>query len=752
MNLSLASCPSVRRGLLAAIALATAAALSVGLFFGLRAPQGVRVGPAPSVEILRTPPPRVELFEPVELALNVSADYSNPFDPSDINVTAVLKGPARTIAVPAFYYQDYERQLVAGEERLVPVGKPHWRVRFTPTEVGEHELYVEVRDRWGNAARSRVVKFEVVPSRRPGFVRVDREGRYFVFDNGSSTFFVGLNACWSGSRGTYDYDEWFRAFADHGVNLVRIWMAPWRFGIEWRQLGRYDLAEAWRLDYVIRLAERNNIYVILCLMNHGQLSTQVNPQWSENPYNSARGGPLSRPEEFWTSERARQLFMNRLRYIVARWGYSTHILAWELWNEVDLTDNYRLVRQHVARWHREMASYLKKIDPYGHLVTTSFADPNLDPEIWSLREIDFITIHRYGPEGFEDVAGVLHGLVSRALARYGKPALVTEYGVDWRWWGEPLYYKDREGVGLHDGLWASIMAGSPATGMHWWWDNYVYPLGLLHHFKAIAEFLRGVQPAGSRLRPARVEVVPLAPELANLTLYPSLGWARPLENYFVVRLDGVVEGDVAQIPAFIQGRAHPELRNNPTFRATFPSGGRVAVRVNSVSVAGAVLAIYVDGRLALSADLPDRDGKNDAFSNEYGTEFAVDIPPGEHEVRVDNLGNDWYTIDYVRLEGAVYSAARARVLCLSNGTMALLWIKNSERTWRAALEGRAPPPLSRFMVRVPGLEDGLYEVKLYDTRTGEVVEVRSVEVRGGVAELHFDRLEDDLAVRMRRVG
>ena len=706
------------------------------------------------VTILSSPPSTVEKFSPIEIDLNVSADYDNPFDPSDINVTAVFKGPSREIVLPTFYYQEYERGLLPGGERLAPLGEPHWRVRFTPVEEGLYEFYVEVSDRWGNRARSETLTFEVRPSALPGFVRVHEDGRYFVFDNGSSAFFVGLNTCWSGSRGTYDYDEWFRALADSGVNLVRIWMAPWCFGIEWDQLGRYNLREAWKLDYVIKLAEKYNIYVILCLMNHGQLSTVNNPQWNDNPYNKARGGPLSKPEEFWTSEEARELFKRRLRYVVARWGYSTHLLAWELWNEVDLTDNYDAVRSSVAQWHREMASYLKQIDPYRHLVTTSFANPNLDPLIWSLDEIDFVTIHRYGPEGFQDLAGTLHALVDRALERYGKPVLVTEFGVDWRWWGEPLYYRDKEGLGLHDGLWATIMAGSPATAMSWWWDNYIHPYNLYYHFKGIAEYLKGLEPARSGLR--KLEAVVRPPEgeadVTGITVYPALGWARPATNYFVIHLDGRIEGDATQIPAFIQGRAHPQLRNNPTFRATFPKGGRVAVKVNSVSSAGAVLAVYVDGSLAKRLNLPDRDGKNDAFVNEYGIEVEVEVPPGTHEVRIDNLGNDWYTIDYVRFDGAAYSTANVKAFGLTNGSLVLLWVKNSARNWWNALSNQSVKPVDNFTLVLKGLLAGVYEVSYFDTRKGTAVRTDLAKAENGVLELQIDSLYDDLAIRARKVG
>lgn len=66
-------------------------------------------------------------------------------------------------------------------------------------------------------------------------------------------------------------------------DIARMWTAPLCFGVK-REAGSYDLTEASRLDYVLRLAEKKGMHVILCLMNHGQLICEERgariPQWS----------------------------------------------------------------------------------------------------------------------------------------------------------------------------------------------------------------------------------------------------------------------------------------------------------------------------------------------------------------------------------------------------------------------------------------------------------------------------------------
>jgi len=80
---------------------------------------------------------------------------------------------------------------------------------------------------------------------------------------------------------------------------------------------------------------------LIIKITKGQFSTSDDPNWATNPYNSAvSGGILSAPQDLWTNSQAYSLFQRRFRYIVARWGYSTSLMSWELWNEVDLSDAF----------------------------------------------------------------------------------------------------------------------------------------------------------------------------------------------------------------------------------------------------------------------------------------------------------------------------------------------------------------------------------------------------------------------------
>ena len=470
------------------------------------APAGAGAGAPPdppSIQSLESPE-HVARFGLFEARAEVLPRPANPFDPDEVDLQAVFVDPGggerRAIG---FWYQGYERALVGGVEQLEPVGDPHFRARFTPDMAGSWTWWWEVRTP-GGSARSETRGLRVVPSSGRGFLRRSPyDDRYLAFDNGTPYFAVGENLGWYDARGTYAYDAWLAALARQGASYARLWMPSWAMGIEWSDTGLGDytarLGRAWQLDHVLGEAERRGIHVMLSLQNHGAFSARVNPEWAANPYNAANGGPLATPSGIFSDPTAKAYFKRRLRYVVARWGFSTAILAWELWNEADLVDRYRSGDS--LAWHREMADWLRALDPHDHLVSTSFSTGLLDPVVWLGAGLDFTQLHFYSTFDFNGVpvttapnlAEDVVGFSEARLALAPLPVLFAELGVDARGPAETRA-ADPGGIGVHDGLWAGVVSQGFGTAMSWWWDNLIdlepdlyYPM-----FGALARFVGGV--------------------------------------------------------------------------------------------------------------------------------------------------------------------------------------------------------------------------------------------------------------------
>jgi len=80
----------------------------------------------------------------------------NPYDPEEIDLRLQITTPgSRSLSIPAFYYQAFERERKTlgrrPSEWLYPVGKAQWRARFAPTEPGEYRCVATLRDRAGEA-------------------------------------------------------------------------------------------------------------------------------------------------------------------------------------------------------------------------------------------------------------------------------------------------------------------------------------------------------------------------------------------------------------------------------------------------------------------------------------------------------------------------------------------------------------------------------------------------------------------------
>lgn len=716
-----------------------------------------------SVNVAQNVVPRLGKFE---ASVNLSKQYANPFDPDEVLLRGHFVSPSqKEIVVDGFYFRDFERKLEGNSERLAPKGNPEWRARFAPTELGEWRFWVTVKDKSGES-KSRVQTFRCENEKNGrGFVRVSKKNPlYFEFDNGQPYFAVGENVCWSGSKGTYDYDGWFAKLAANGGNYARLWIGPFdSFTLERRKrdaqdeagIGRYDLANAWRLDYVLQLAEQKGIYLMFCAESFNSL--RIRPEhamWRDCPYNAANGGPLQKPEDFFTNEEAKRFFRNRLRYLIARYGYSTHVLSWEFWNEVDIIEKYE--SENVRPWHQEMSRFIRSVDPYRHLITTSYAGSEGDANVDGLPEMDYAQTHNYGSR---DVAQTLSDYCLRKAQKYGKPHYVGEYGVDTGGRGNA---GDPTGVHLHNGLWTPVFSLSAGTGMLWWWDNYVDPMNLYHHFAPVAKFVKDVKWTEHQWKPLKTEVAFITPpqnvEPEDLMIEPSSGGWNPAPsnqpNTFTVHRDGRVD-PADRLSRVLHGTVnHPTLHNPATFNVDFPQPGKFAVRVHGVSgYGGGRLNIWVDGQKILDVDFPDTNppDRHDTL-NKYNGAYAAQVSAGKHVIKVENVGKDWVFVSYELTGYKVSTAPNLRVLGIGDDAAALLWIQNKDNTWYRRSLGKEPREVAPTRLTFSGLRDGNYTVEWWDTYSGVVTATQPVRVVNGKVTLNVPAVKTDVACKFKMIN
>jgi len=443
----------------------------------------------------------VPKFGLLELSLDFWAQFENPYDSGDIEVTAQISQPDRTTrTIRGFYFLPFQREIEDGKEKLSLAGLPDWRIRFSPTQTGPHSFVVFIKTRTGSI-RTVSRPFLVVESKDPGHVSLHADNRrHFQLADGRTLFLFGHNVAWgSDNLHSFDYDEYFQRMSEAGENFARVWMASWDMGIEGDRMDNYRQDAAARLDHVIALAERYGIYLQICLDNENDYAAPDKRKffgcWKEN------GGHCSTVLDFFTLPAAKAAYQRRLDYVTARWGYSPHVLGWELWNESDfLAQGDQKLRTAIIDWTAEMAAYLKSRDPGRHLVTTSLGSLDGWNDIWKPREIDYVQAHVYLPEPDRatkeeerDVAGAVLR-ASEQAALFGKPFFIAEFGHRTADYGNPANEKDAKGSGLRTAIWAGLFSGAAGTPAAWWWQT-VHKGNLYSLYTSAARFLQGIDLA-----------------------------------------------------------------------------------------------------------------------------------------------------------------------------------------------------------------------------------------------------------------
>jgi hypothetical protein len=707
----------------------------------------------------------------LEYRVNDLPAAANPFDPDVISVDANFTLPSgKQMFVPAFWYQVFARKLVNGQEVLSAQGIAEWRLRFTPPEEGNYRLSLTVRTNGQPAGQPLLTNFVAAPaassasSNKHGFVRIAANNRFFETDQNQALPLIGACVCWPGARGTRDYDDWFGAMHQAGENYARLWMAPWAFGLETDPgtLTHYRLDHAWQLDYVLQLAEQTDLYLLLCLDYHGMFETQPdywggNNYWTKNPYNVAQGGPCTNQNAFFTNAVAKQLYQKRLRYLVARYGYSTHLLAWQFFNEIDNEYQY-LNATDVAAWHGSMGDWLKANDPYRHLVTTSLTGSSDRPEIWRLPQMDFADYHSYNLA--QPTAG-LGNLINSFLTRYQKPVLIDEYGVDWRGWGgtnDPFYR------GWRQGIWAGALGGSVGTSMSWYWES-IHGENLYPYYRALADFTAPTSWGKGHWDPVTFQtsgdpptttgdlVVGGRPFTATLQL--NAQWGPKLAGQLAVTAPISATLAAGALNTYFQGSAHPDLRIPFRLNAWWATNALLVMHLNSVS-SGAILTVLVDGRENFRKTLPNLDGSWNV-NNEYNQDIPVDLPAGKHLVEIKNAGSDWFYLDWVRLENVLpsqypggWQPSPAAVGIRGEGET-LVYVVSPQVNYPANATNQVVEPLRGASLVLQNLPAGRYQARWFSPVNGQPMGTSSGVSDGTLLNLPLPEFTEDAAGRLQWV-
>jgi hypothetical protein len=617
-------------------------------------------------------------YPKIEAAFTVNTPIADPFDYSNDVRVLIVQPDATTVSLPAFFD-----------------GGTTWRVRHTPTIPGVYGIS-NITLNGSPLSSDNLQPSSWTVTGFPtgaGYVQVDPTNpTRFITSNGRRFFPVGENMAWS-SPGANALNIFPKMGAAH-ENWSRVWMTHFYEGsglglnLDWPKVnntfGQLSLNNAHHWDAIVAAAEQAGIHFQMTLQHHGQYASttgsNVNPNWEQNPYNLANGGFLSSAANFFTDPTAQNLTKRKLRYIVARWGYSTSIMGWELFNEVQFTDAaYANQWGNIEAWHNVMASFLRSQDAYHHLVTSS---SELNEPIWD--QTDYYQHHDYP----SDLITGIQGASDISAGQPVGPDFSGECGID------PTPH-----VGISPPVWAGLMAGQSGDAMPWYWDT-IDPNNDYFLIKAAADF---VTASGLADENALTKSSPQVTAGANgpLAFAPGGGWATASQDTFTV--SNAAPGGIGAAPSYFQGDYHRDMTpNGYTFLVNYPQAGTFSVQLLQIALSGAGLEIFLDGNLQTNISFPSTAG--DTSTNFIA---SISVSAGSHSIYLYNPGLDWILLGNITLNPYVASLGAYAV---GTNDWQALWLWN-----RANVFAAAPGPSVSGTVAVAALNPGTYSGTWWDT-------------------------------------
>ncbi|HEV8244444.1 MAG TPA: DUF5060 domain-containing protein [Polyangiaceae bacterium] len=279
----------------------------------------------------------------------------------DVTASAVFTSPSgQSITVGGFYHST-----------------DTWKIRFAPSELGTYSYHATISS--GSNDTSVDGSFECVASAEKGFIRSSAQNPLrLVFEDGSLYPALGFGSCvtedpntygWgldggdrslAESEGLVDFDTYLAAMADEAkLNIYRWSVSNCSFDL-WQAIAtsgnRYRVSEGQWGDLLVTKMREHGVRVYMDFFGY---KPQLVDQWQD----AASMDAVKRYVD----------------YVVARYG--AYVDFWEVCNESSPP----------AEWISLVANYVKSIDPYQHMVSSSWERPDL-------AAIDITSPHWYEKE------------------------------------------------------------------------------------------------------------------------------------------------------------------------------------------------------------------------------------------------------------------------------------------------------------------------------------------------------------------
>jgi hypothetical protein len=324
--------------------------------------------------------------------------------------------------------------------------------------------------------------------------------RYLSYDDGTSFYGEGSCYAWSVTSANLDqmkalgfntYVYWNGTYdQDGGNNLIE---SP-TSGV-----GEYDQPKCKRIDTLMEWNEARDMTMVLVILPHDYGCENVGgtwpAKWSLNPYSA-----IVSSNNYYSDPMSWEFQQREYRYIIARWGYSRGLSAWQTVDEISGTNGYKANQDTANEWTAKIAAYFQNNDPFRHPTTASqggFWDEGNTANDLPNTEI-------YG----NYATGNIVRTVQRLWNTYEKPCIMGETGAE------------RDGPTAHRKIWAGLAAGISITPLLWQYNQGWDP-SISAQYPSFNKFIADIDFAGLK-NPAQAKLsIPGMPAQTMPTTAPT---------------------------------------------------------------------------------------------------------------------------------------------------------------------------------------------------------------------------------------
>ena len=321
--------------------------------------------------------------------------------------------------------------------------------------------------------------------------------------------------------------------------------------------------------------------------------------------------------------------------------------------------------------------------------------------------------------------------------------MVGEFGADDTGQGYPEWFPNeqgeleqtqlREGLVLHNGIWSAAHLGSSAM---YWWPRYIQERNLYKELQALIRYWKDEDPVLYSLAPVHL-MLSGGPVNSGILINPGLNgfYESSSQTDFDVQADGSVPG-IENLSIWLHGDYHPEFRSDPTFRIPLGRDGNLKIHVQDISAVGNLgLRVLVDSQSVYSCTFEN--GLSDFV-------ITVPVPAGQHEIQIQNTGEDWFRVQNYEFTG--FDQLATKVIGLASKNHAYLWFYDIGSQYHYKNNGI----LSGVQATLHEMEDGPYAVEVHETwRGGSVIAHWKEMASSGNLKFTLPDFTKDIAVKIR---